>query len=108
RPLFAGLIALPVTIGFRLVVTDTDKRLLRRSFGLYLAPAVVAKMVASSKPPALGGEMRSVTVFFSDIAGFASFSETMQPPDLVALMNAYLSAMTDIIEEHDGFVDKYI
>jgi adenylate cyclase len=47
-------------------------------------------------------------VFFSDIAGFSTFSEKMTPADLVALMNTYLSAMTDIIEEHGGFVDKYI
>jgi adenylate cyclase len=108
EPLLAGLITLVVTISFRLAVTDKDKRFLRRSFALYLAPAIIEKMVTSSKPPALGGEMRSVTVFFSDISGFSSFSETMKPAELVALMNDYLSAMTDIIEEHGGFVDKYI
>ena len=64
--------------------------------------------MASNRPPALGGEMRSVTVYFSDIAGFSSFAETMTPAELVALMNEYFSAMTKIIEEHGGFVDKYI
>jgi adenylate cyclase len=108
EPFFAGFIALVATTGFRLFVADKDKRFLRRAFALYLAPAVIEKMVASSKPPALGGEMRNVTVFFSDVAGFSSFSETMMPTELVALMNRYLSAMTDIIEEHGGFVDKYI
>jgi adenylate cyclase len=106
--LFAGFEALFVTIGFRLAVTDKDRRFLRRSFALYLAPAVIEKMVTSSKLPSLGGEMRSVTMFFSDIAGFSSFAETMPPADLIALMNVYLSAMTDIIEAHGGFVDKYI
>jgi adenylate cyclase len=108
EPLLAGLITLVVTIGFRLAVTDKDKRLLRRSFALYLAPAIIEKMVASNKVPALGGEMRSITVFFSDVAGFSTFSETMKPTELVVLMNSYFSAMTDIIEEHGGFVDKYI
>ena len=108
QPLFAGIIALAAAIAFRLIVSDKDKRFSRRSFALYLAPSVIERMLASNKPPALGGETRTVTVFFSDIAGFSTFSETMTPGDLVALMNTYLSAMTDIIEEHGGFVDKYI
>jgi adenylate cyclase len=106
--LFAGFEALFVTVGFRLAVTDRDRRFLRKSFALYLAPAVIEKMMTSSKPPSLGGETRSVTMFFSDVAGFSAFSETMSPADLVSLMNTYLSAMTDIIEAHGGFVDKYI
>ncbi|HEY7243703.1 MAG TPA: adenylate/guanylate cyclase domain-containing protein [Xanthobacteraceae bacterium] len=106
--LFAGLEALFVTIGFRLWVTDKDRRFLRQSFALYLAPTVVEKMMRSSRLPSLGGETRTVTMFFSDVEGFSTFGEKMSPSDLVALTNAYLAAMTDIIEEHGGFVDKYI
>jgi adenylate cyclase len=106
--LFAGLQALFITIGFRLAVTDKDRRFLRRSFALYLAPAVIERMMASSKLPSLGGETRNVTMFFSDVEGFSSFAETLAPSDLIALMNVYLSAMTDIIESHAGFVDKFI
>ena len=108
EPLLAALAALGATIGYRFVVADRGKRLLRQSFSLYLAPAVVEKMVTSNKPPALGGEMRNVTVYFSDVADFSSFAEKIPPSELVAAMNEYLSAMTDIIEEHGGFVDKYI
>ena len=91
--------ALGVTIGYRFVVADRDKRLLRQSFALYLAPAVIEKMIASNKPPALGGEMRNVTVYFSDIADFSSIAEKIDArAELVAAMNEYLSAMTDIIE----------
>jgi adenylate cyclase len=106
--LFAGFEALFVMIGLRLAVTDKDRRFLRRSFALYLAPAVIEKMMKSSRLPSLGGESRNVTMFFSDVEGFSSFAETMAPADLIALMNVYLSAMTDIIEAHGGFVDKYI
>ena len=49
-----------------------------------------------------------MTVFFSDIEGFSLIAEKMSPDDLMALMNEYLSAMTDIIESHGGYVDKYI
>ncbi|MDP2008005.1 MAG: adenylate/guanylate cyclase domain-containing protein, partial [Rubrivivax sp.] len=78
------------------------------SFGLYLSPRVIEQMVQADRLPALGGEQREVTVFFSDIAGFSSFSETLSPTELVALMNAYLSAMTEVIEDAGGYVDKYI
>ena len=107
-PLIAGLIALGATIGYRFITADKDKRLLRQSFALYLAPEVIEKLMASHKPPVLGGEIRNITVFFSDIAGFSTFSEVMPPGELVTLMNTYLTAMTDIIEAHGDFVDKYI
>ena len=81
---------------------------LRQSFALYLAPAVIDKMMASNKPPALGGEMRNVTVYFSDIADFSSIAGEDLARRAGAAMNEYLSAMTDIIEAHGGFVDKYI
>jgi class 3 adenylate cyclase len=108
EPLLAGLVSFGVMTGYRFLVADKDRRFLRKSFALYLAPAVVEKMVAANKPPALGGETRDVTVFFSDLAGFSSISEALAPPDLVKFINEYLSAMTDIIQEHGGFVDKYI
>jgi len=107
-PLLAGIGALGSTIAYRFVISDRNKRLLRHSFALYLAPAVIEKMMASNKPPVLGGEMRSVTVYFSDIEEFSSISEKIAPAELVAAMNEYLTAMTDIIEAHGGFVDKYI
>ena len=108
QPLLAALAALGTTIGYRFVVADRNKRLLRQNFAFYLAPAVIEKLMASNKPPVLGGEVRNVTVYFSDIADFSSISENIKPAELVAAMNEYLSAMTDIIEAHGGFVDKYI
>ena len=108
QPLLASLAALVLAVAWRFMVADKDKRLLRQSFALYLAPAVIDRMLASSRPPELGGETRTVTIYFSDVAGFSTFSEHMSPNETVALMNDYLSAMTDIIEAEGGFVDKYI
>jgi adenylate cyclase len=108
EPFLAGLVSMVAIVTYRLVVTDKGERLLRNSFALYLAPQVIDKMLASKKLPVLGGETRDVTVFFSDLAGFASISEKMTPAELVAFMNEYLSAMTDIIESKGGYVDKYI
>jgi len=108
EPFAAGLAALVMVIAYRLVVTDRGQRLLRNSFALYLAPQVIDQMLASNRLPALGGETRDVTVFFSDLAGFSAISEQMTPTELVAFMNEYLSAMTDIIESQGGYVEKYI
>ena len=65
-------------------------------------------MLASNKLPQLGGETREVTVLFSDIEGFSQIAERLSPDALMALTNAYLSAMTDVIESCGGYVDKYI
>lgn len=108
EPLIAGFAALAAMVGYRFMITDKDRRLLQKSFALYLAPDVIDRMLASNKPPVLGGETRHVTVFFSDLEGFSLIAETMSPEALMALMNEYLSEMTDIIEGHGGYVDKYI
>jgi adenylate cyclase len=108
EPFLAGLAALVAMIGFRFIVADKDRRLLQNSFALYLAPHVIDRMLSSNKLPELGGETRLVTVFFSDIEGFSRIAEKMSPDSLMSLMNEYLSEMTDIIEAHNGYVDKYI
>lgn len=108
EPFIAGFAAMIAMIGYRYMVADREERFLKASFGLYLAPQVIEQMMTSNKLPILGGEMRDVTVFFSDVAGFSAMAEALSPDALVQLMNAYLSAMTDIIEDCGGYVDKYI
>jgi adenylate cyclase len=108
EPFLAGIAAMAATVGYRFVVSDKDRRLLANSFALYLAPDVIDRMLESNKLPELGGEIRNVTIFFSDIEGFSLIAEKMPAHDLMHLMNEYLSAMTDIIERHGGYVDKFI
>jgi len=108
EPMLAGLAAIAAMVGYRFIVADKAERFLRKSFAFYLAPQVIEAMLKSRQIPVLGGEIRNVTIFFSDVAGFSTIAEKMTPSALVALMNEYLSAMTDIIENHGGYVDKYI
>jgi adenylate cyclase/guanylate cyclase len=108
EPFMAGAGALAIMGGYRFIVSDKDRRLLQKSFALYLAPHVINRMLTSSKLPELGGETRHVTIFFSDLESFSQIAENMSPDALMALMNEYLSEMTDIIESHGGYVDKYI
>lgn len=111
-PLFPILATILFVYGFmlghRYLVTDRQKNKIRRLFTLYLSPTLVGRMVESNTLPELGGEMREITVWFSDLANFTALSEGLSPSELVALMNRYFSEITDIIEAHGGFVDKYI
>jgi adenylate cyclase len=111
-PLFQGAasmaLAFPLLLGYRFAVTDRDARQLGRAFSLYLPKAEIDRMVASGAQPRLGGESREVSVLFSDIAGFTAISEKRSPIQLVADLNEYFGAMTAIVEEHGGFVDKFI
>ena len=108
EPFIAGFAALAAMVGYRFMITDKDRRLLQKSFALYLAPDVINRMLASNKLPVLGGETRHVTVLFSDLEGFSLIAEEMSPDALMTLMNEYLSEMTDVIESYGGYVDKYI
>lgn len=107
-PIIAAAITLSATLGFRFIVADKDKRIIKRAFGLYLEPAVIEQMMKDGDRPELGGEERELTVWFSDIAGFTSISESLEPNELVDFLNKYFDVMTCIVKDYGGFVDKYV
>lgn len=81
---------------------------IRKMFGSYVSPELVRRMVEARAEPQLGGHDDEITAFFSDIQGFSAFSEVLPAADLVVLLNEYLGAMTDILQERGGALDKYI
>ncbi len=83
-------------------------RFIRGAFQHYVSPELVKQIAESPAALSLGGEKREVSIFFSDIAGFTSASEKLDPAQLVALLNEYLTLMTDLIQERGGTVDKYV
>ena len=85
-----------------------QKKYIHDAFSKYVAPEVVSQLMKNPEKLKLGGDRREITIFFSDIRGFTSFSEQLTPEKLVQLLNEYLTAMTDIIMDHGGVVDKYI
>jgi adenylate cyclase len=84
-----------------------QKRFIRGAFQQYLHPAVIDRLVLHPESLKLGGETRELSIYFSDIQGFTSISEVLTPEQLTALLNDYLTAMTDIVMEEGGTVDKY-
>ncbi len=97
-----------IVIGYRIVQEQKQKQEIKGMFGSYLSPVIVAQLVKSRQLPELGGHAEEITAFFSDIQGFSTFSEKLPPDRLVALMNEYLTACTDLIQEEQGTLDKYI
>jgi adenylate cyclase len=83
------------------------KLFIKHVFKHYLSPAVIEQILDNPSQLQLGGERRELTIFFSDLQGFSSFSERLDPPALTSLLNDYLSDMTDIILEEGGTLDKY-
>jgi adenylate cyclase len=94
-------------IATKFVSEESQKRFIKSAFSHYLSPHVIDEIIKNPESLNLGGEMREISIFFSDVAGFSTISEKLTPPQLVTLLNEYLSAMTDIILGYDGTVDKY-
>lgn len=88
-------------------MANQDKVFLKQAFGNYISPELIDDMYKSGEPPKLGGDSGIRTAYFTDIQGFSTFSEKLSPTQLVELLNEYLTAMTDILLEEKGTLDKY-
>ncbi|SDB25233.1 adenylate cyclase [Desulfonatronum thiosulfatophilum] len=84
-----------------------QRRFIKNAFQQYLSPQVIEQLIADPDRLRLGGERKILSIFFSDLQGFTTISEKLDPEELTALLNDYLSAMTDIIQEEGGTVDKF-
>ncbi len=84
-----------------------QRRFLKTAFSRYLSPDVIEKIIQDPSRLTLGGERRELSIFFSDLKGFSSFSEKLDPTGLTALLNDYLTDMTDILMEEGGTLDKF-
>lgn len=88
-------------------LANKDKAFLKGAFSSYISPELIDEMYERGEHPELGGECGVRTAYFTDIQGFSSFSEKLSATQLVELLNEYLSAMTDILLEEKGTLDKY-
>jgi adenylate cyclase len=106
--LMASLVASAAGLALNYAAEGRQKAFLKSAFQHYLSPAVIEDLLREPGQLRLGGERRELTLFFSDLEGFSSFSERLPPERLTALLNAFLTEMTDILLESGGTVDKYI
>lgn len=106
-PLALLLTFLSVSV-YRIVFEQAEARATRGAMGKYLSPAVLEEVLKDPDQLRLGGEKRVMTVLFTDIRGFTSISEQLDPETLVALLNEYLTVMTNIVHAWQGVLDKYM
>jgi adenylate cyclase len=85
-----------------------SRRLITGLFGTYVPKELVDEMSRNPAEYSMRGESRQMTVLFSDVRDFTSISEGLPPEGLKDLMNAYLTEMTEVIQEKRGTIDKYI
>jgi adenylate cyclase len=93
----------------RMVREESEKRKIRKTFSQYLSPGVIELIEKDpEKYIRTGGEMKELTILFSDIRGFTTISEKLTPDELVQLLNEYFGKMTEIVFATNGTLDKYI
>jgi adenylate cyclase len=85
-----------------------SRRLITGLFGTYVPKELVDEMAKNPGEYSMKGESREMTVLFSDVRDFTSISEGLTPEGLKDLMNTYLTAMTEKVQERRGTIDKYI
>lgn len=111
-PLTSPLIAFGVCVVgsgvARFATTGRDLRRTRAALDRYMSPQLVAHVMEHPEYLSSAGEHRELTIFFSDIRSFTTLTEKSDPRELIALLNDYLSEMTDVIFKYDGVVDKFI
>ena len=87
---------------------ERNEKFIRSTFGRYLSDEIVTDILERPEGLELGGDLRRVSIMMSDIRGFTTLSEHLEPAQVVTLLNRYLGAMTDIIMAHNGTIDEFI
>lgn len=93
---------------FKYMTEEKEKKKVKGAFQYYLSPDVINQVLDDPESLSLGGEKKELTVFFSDVRGFTTISESLTPEKLCEFMNEYFTPMTSIILRSKGVLDKYI
>ena len=107
-PLLLSLTAYFLTTLLLYMFADRERRFVRTAFRHYIAPSLLTRLEEDPESLKLGGEIRNMTLMFMDVRNFTAISEKLTPEELVAFLNDLLSPLSDIIQRHDGAIDKYI
>jgi adenylate cyclase len=93
---------------YRYLTEERERKKIRGAFSHYVSSSVVNEVLKNPEKLKLGGDMRELTVLFSDIRGFTTISEGLSPEQVHRLINEYLTAMTNIVFKNGGTLDKYM
>ncbi len=103
------LVNYAAVISYRVVVEEREKRKVRGMFSQYVAPSVIRLLEQDPARYLLkGGELKELTLMFTDIRGFTALSEELPPDEVVRLVNQHFDEMTTVLFRHWGTLDKYI
>lgn len=110
-PIMDGAVAVAVALVGAVVwnyaTEGRQKAFIKQAFKHYISPAYIDLLLENPAQLKLGGEKKELSIFFSDLQGFSSFSERLDAETLTAFLNEYLTDMTDIIQEEGATLDKY-
>jgi len=111
-PTFTMILAMTIPYGYFAInaylVSESKKREIKRAFSHYISPSILESILKDPDSLKLGGKKVEATILFSDLAGFTSLSERLPPEEISHIINRYMTAMTKIILEHKGTIDKFI
>jgi len=109
-PLLSSSLIYLTLVFTNFVKEQAQRRQIRSAFGQYLSPALVEELAKSPEKLVLGGQQREMTIMFSDVRGFTTISEIYKddPQGLTALMNSFLTPLTNAIIDRKGTIDKYM
>jgi adenylate cyclase len=107
-PLSQTLLTYMALTFFKYLTEERSKKELRQTFSKYVSPQIVEEVLRDPKNLELGGRKEKITVFFSDVRGFTTISEKLNPLELSDLLNSYLTPMTDLVFSNKGTLDKYM
>lgn len=107
-PLVSLILSLIAAEAIAFNIQEKSGKFLRGAFSSYLSAELLDKLIANPKALALGGEAKELSVLFSDIRGFTTISESMDPVSLIKLLNRYFTPMTNVVLQNGGMLDKYI
>lgn len=96
-----------IALTYRLVFVESEQRVIRHAMRRYLSPAVGRWVLADPRRLALGGELREMSILFSDLRDFTTLAHALAPETLVSLLNRYRSVMTDVVFAEDGVLAQY-
>ncbi len=108
------IVALPFSLSYIVhgaaayIDTEKKRREIKKAFAHYLSPSILESVLSNPHKLKLGGEKVESTILFSDISGFTAMSEKLPPDTIAHFLNRYFDAMTRIVFQHKGTVDKFI